>query len=50
MRALGFADLVNPAGRRVSPSLAAINSAVEDFAAPPDANQFVLGKSMLHIL
>jgi ABC-type phosphate transport system substrate-binding protein len=43
IRTAGFADLINVAGNRVSPSLDAINSAISDFADQPNTTAFVLG-------
>jgi hypothetical protein len=42
-RRLGVADLINPAGNRVSPTYESVTSAVNDFSADASIFNFVLG-------
>ncbi len=44
-RSLGLADLVNPAGNRVSATFETLNSAVLDFGADPTITNFINGTS-----
>jgi hypothetical protein len=42
-RRLGMADLINPAGNRVSPTYESLVSAIDDFSANASITNFVLG-------
>lgn len=45
LRTTGFADLINPAGNRVSANYASLVSAVDDFSSQPNVTNFILGAS-----
>jgi hypothetical protein len=45
VRKLGFANLINPAGNRVSPSYESLLSAIDDFSSDASATQFINGTS-----
>ena len=45
LRTTVFADLINPAGNRVSANYASLVSAIDDFSSEPNVTNFILGTS-----
>ena len=47
-RMLGIADMINPAGNRVSSDYEGLTAAVDDFGADPTITNFILG-TVVHV-